>query len=77
MCDVGIVLSKRIFQNFIILVGQRIPQWQRLCVGLVGGFIGTFNFVVHPKIGRKTLLIGLWPLFYSSKVREVGPDKVC
>ena len=27
MCGVGIVLSKRPFRNFIVLVGQRIPWW--------------------------------------------------
>ena len=39
----------------------------RLCVGLVGGFIGIFIFFVHPRIGRKNLLNGLWTLFTLRK----------
>ena len=60
MCGVGIVPSKRFFRNFIVLVGQRILQWRRLCVGLLGGFMGMFSFVDHRKIGNKNLLICLW-----------------
>ena len=59
MCDAGIVLSKRLFQSFIVLVGQRIPLWLRLWVGLLGDFTGMCNFVVHHKIGKKKPLIGL------------------
>ena len=33
----------------------------------MGGFIGIFSFVVHHRIGRKTLLIGLWSLFTLRK----------
>ena len=60
MCGVGIVLSKRPFQSFIVLVDQRIPRWLKLWVGLLGGFTGTCNFVVHHKIGKKKPLTGLW-----------------
>ena len=62
MCGVRIVPSKRFFQNFTILVGQGMLQWQRLWGGLVEGFIGMFDFVVHLRIGSKNLLIGLWAL---------------
>ena len=62
MCGVRIVPSKRLFQNFTILVGQGMLQWQRLWGGLVEGFIGMFDFVVHLRIGSKNLLIGLWAL---------------
>jgi len=81
MCSVGIVISKRLFQNFIFLVGQGTLLWQRLCVGLVGGFIGIFTFVVHHRIGRKDLLIGLWILFTLPKcgglalIRFVGTQQ--
>ena len=67
MCDVGIVPSKRLFQIFTALVGLETHQWWRICVGLVGRFIGIFIFVVHRKIGRKILLIGLWTLFTLRK----------
>ena len=60
MCSVGIVPSKRPFQNSIVLVGQGNLHWRRLCVGLLGGFIGMFNFVDHRKIGSKNLSIYLW-----------------
>ena len=60
MCGVEIVLSKRLFRNFIVLVEQRILQKHRLCVGLVGGFIGMLNFVILHKIGNKNPLICLW-----------------
>ena len=60
MCDVEIVLSKRPFQSFIVLVGQRIPWWLKLWVGLLGDFTGMCNFIVHHKIGKKKPLIGLW-----------------
>ena len=60
MCGARIVLSKRPFRNFIVLVGQRIPQWLKLWVGLLGGFTRMCNFVVHHKIGKKKPLIGLW-----------------
>ena len=60
MCGVGIVLSKRPFQSFIVLVDQRIPWWLKLWVGLLGGFIGMCNFIVHHKIGKKKPLTGLW-----------------
>ena len=65
MCGVGIVLSKRLFRSFIVLVGLRIPQWLKLWVGLLGGFIGMCNFIVHHKIGNKKLLINLsgWSIF--------------
>ena len=33
----------------------------------MGEFIGIFNFVVHHRIGRESLLIGLWPLFILGK----------
>ena len=49
----------------------------RLRVGLVGGFIGLFIFVVHPRIGRKNLLIGFLDIVYSSKVPGVGPNEFC
>ena len=62
MCGVGIVPSKRLFQNFTILVGQGMLQWRRLWVGLVGEFIGMFDFVGHLRIGSKNLLINLWAL---------------
>ena len=81
MCGVGIVLSKRLFQNFIVLVRQGTLLWQRLCVGLVGGFTGIFTFVVHCKIGRKNLLISLWILFTLPKrgglslIRFVGTQQ--
>ena len=60
MCGVGIVLSKRPFRSFIVLVGQRIPRWLKLWIGLLGGFTGMCNFVVHHKIGKKKPLTGLW-----------------
>ena len=60
MCGAGIVLSKRPFRSFIVLIGQRIPQWLKLWVGLLGGFTRMCNFVVHHKIGKKKPLIGLW-----------------
>ena len=44
----------------------------RLCVGLVGGFIGIFIFVVHRMIGRKNLLTGLWTLFTLWKCRGLA-----
>ena len=72
---------KKAFPDFIALVGQGILQWQMLCVGLVGEFIGIFNFVVHRRIGRKSLLIGLWPLFTLGKceglalIRFVGSQQ--
>ena len=74
MCGAGIVLSKRPFRSFIVLVGRRIPWWLKLRVGLLGGFTGICNFVVHPKIGKKKPLIGLWGW---STVRGFGLDKVC
>ena len=50
--------------TLIVLVGQRIPRWLKLWVGLLGGFIGMCNFVVHHKIhhkiGKKKPLTGLW-----------------
>ena len=64
MCGVGIVPSNRLFQNFTVWVRQGTLQWRRLCVGLVGGFIGIFSFIINwGRIGRKTLLIGLWSSF--------------
>ena len=60
MCGAGILLSKRPFRSFIVLVGQRIPRWLKLWVGLLGGFTGMCNFIVHHKIGKKKPLIGLW-----------------
>ena len=60
MYGVGIVLFKRPFRSFIVLVGQRIPWWLKLWVGLLGGFIGMCNVVIHHKIGKKKSLIGLW-----------------
>ena len=60
MCSVGIVLYKRPFQSFIVLVGLRIPRWLMLWAGLLGGFTGMCNFVVHHEIGKKKPLIGLW-----------------
>ena len=77
MCGVGIVPSKRLFQNFIVLVGKGILQWQRLCVGPLGGFIGMFNFVVHRKNGNKNILICLriWSTLWQC--RRFGPNKVC
>ena len=60
MCGVGIVLSKKPFRSFIVLVGRRIPRWLKSWVGLLGGFTGMCNFVVHPKIEKKKPLIGLW-----------------
>ena len=60
MCGARIVLSKRPFRNFIVLVGQRIPKWLKLWVSLLGGFTEMCNFVVHHKIGKKKPLIGLW-----------------
>ena len=52
-----------------------------MCWTLVGEFIGIFNFVVHRRIGRKSLLIGLWPLFTLGKceglalIRFVGSQQ--
>ena len=60
MCGAGIVLSKKPFRSFIVLVGRRIPRWLKSWVGLLGGFTGMCNFVVHPKIEKKKPLIGLW-----------------
>ena len=60
MCGVGIVLSQRPFQSFIVLVDQRIPRWLKLWVGLRGGFTRMCNFVVHHKIGKNKPLTGLW-----------------
>ena len=60
MYGVGIVLFKRPFRSFIVLVGQRIPWWLKLWVGLLGRFIGMCNVVIHHKIGKKKSLIGLW-----------------
>ena len=54
------------------LVGQGTLQWQRLCVGLVGGFNGIFIYVIHCRIGRKNLLIGLWTLFTLRKCRGLA-----
>ena len=54
------------------LVGQGTLQWQRLCVGLVGGFNGIFIFVIHCRIGRKNLLTGLWTLFTLRKCRGLA-----
>ena len=67
MCGVGTVPSKRLFQIFTALVGLVTLQWRRLCVGLMGGFIEIFIFIVHLRIGRKILLIGLWTLFTLRK----------
>ena len=60
MCGVGFVLYKRPFRSCIDLVGQRIPWWLKGWVGLLEGFIGMCNFVVHHKIGKKKPLTGLW-----------------
>ena len=60
MCGAGMVLSKRPFRSFIVLVGQRIPRSLKLWVGLLGSFTRMCNFVVHHKIGKKKPLIGLW-----------------
>ena len=65
----GIVPLKRLFQIFTALVGRGIHQWWRLCVGLVGEFIGIFNFVVRCRIGRKSLLIDLWQLEANKEYR--------
>ena len=51
---------KRPFRSFTVLVGQRIPRWLKLWVGLLGGFTRMCNFVVHHKIGKKKPLTGLW-----------------
>ena len=51
MYGVGIVLLRKHFQNCIVLVGQGSFLYKRLCVSLMGGFIETFSFVVHHKIG--------------------------
>ena len=72
MCGVGTVPSKRLFQIFTALVGLVTLQWRRLCVGLMGGFIGIFIFIVHLRIGRKILLIGLWTLFTLRKCGELA-----
>ena len=72
MCGVGTVPSKRLFQIFTALVGLVTLQWQRLCVGLMGGFIGIFIFIVHLRIGRKILLIGLLTLFTLRKCGKLA-----
>ena len=43
-----------------MLFRSRILQWLKLWVGLLGGFIGMCNFVVHHKIGKKKPLTSLW-----------------
>ena len=72
MCGVGTVPSKRLFQIFTALVGLVTLQWRRLCVGLMGGFTEIFIFIVHLRIGRKILLIGLWTLFTLRKCGELA-----
>ena len=77
MCDVEIVLSKRPFQSFIVLVGQRIPWWLKLWVGLLGGFIGNVQFRRPPQDWEEKAFDRFMGLVYSSTVRGFGPDKIC
>ena len=44
MCDVGVVLLRRHFQIYIILVGQGMFWSLRLCAIQMGEFFGTYNF---------------------------------
>ena len=48
------------FRSFIVIVGQRIPRWLKLWVGLLVGFTGMCNFIIHHKIGKNKPLIDLW-----------------
>ena len=48
------------FPEFYYLSRSKIPRWLKLLVGLLGGFTGMCNFVVHHKTGKKKPLTGLW-----------------
>ena len=72
MCGAGIVLSKRPFRSFIVLVGQRIPWWLKLWVGLLGGFIGNVQFRRPPQDWEEKAFDRFMGLVYSSTVRGFG-----
>ena len=49
----------------------------RLCVGLVGGFIGIFHFLRPPQDWEEESFEWFMDTVYSSKVRRVGLNKFC
>ena len=77
MYGVGFVLLRKHFQNCIVLVKQGSFFCWRLCISLMGGFIGTFGSVVHHKIGSQICWIFFWVELYSRNVRGVGDNKLC
>ena len=56
----GLYFLRVLSEALLSLVGQRINRKLKLWVGLLGGFIGMCNFVVHLKIGKKKPSIDLW-----------------
>ena len=75
-CGVGVVLFKRHFQNYTTLVVRRILILRMSCLSLIRGFIGIFDSIESPKIGRWNNLI-FWNLIHSMTFTGEGHDKLC
>ena len=80
-CGVRVVLFGRHFQNSTTLVVTRILILWMSCLFLIRGFVGIFDPVESPKIGRWNNLIffgilhTLWPLVVRGMTNFVGSQQ--
>ena len=77
MCGMGIVLSKRPFWSFIVLVGQKDSSVAEVMGWSAGRFHWNVQFRRPPQDWEEEAFDRFMGLVYSSTMRGFGPNKVC